>query len=443
MKTTFKLTIILAVLSVLFFACQKETSFEIGSTKGSVGSLQTDGAGGCLGAIVFGTYYKDSALNSTHYANVNVNVDTAGSYIITTDTVQGYYFNASGIFSSTGTQVIKLAGKGKPLSAGTHIFTLHFNGTVCDFSVTVIAGTGGSSAFTVNCLTAVVNGSYVTGTATTAANTVVLNTNVTTIGTWSISTSPAVNGIIFSGSGSFTATGAQTITLTAGGIPTASGTFSFPVSISGGSCNFQVTCNNPADYFPRTTNSNWSYEYDNNFNDSLLIKVIPQTKVVLGNTYNIFMVTDNASLGFDTLGYYRRSGPDYFEWLDAGAVLPLDQPVWMEYIFLKDNLTVGGTWNSASFSGTYTPTGGTPVPLTLRWDFSIVQQNASVVVKGVTYPNTIQVKQDLKQLVSGNWVSVGFFNCYYSRDKGLIKQDLFNQAGVLQWQLEVRRLVVY
>jgi len=219
MKTTIKLPGLLAFLSVLFFGCQKEISFELGNSKASVGSLQTDGSGGCTGAIVSGNFFKDSTLTASHFATVTVNVDSAGSYLIRTDTVQGYYFSAIGNFSSTGAQTVKMRGYGKPLSVGTHIFTLTYNGTVCEFAVTVMAGTGGTAAFTVNCSTATVNGVYAPGIALTSANTVVLNVNVTGVGTWSISTAPAVNGIIFSESGNFTATGAQLITLTASGTP--------------------------------------------------------------------------------------------------------------------------------------------------------------------------------------------------------------------------------
>lgn len=444
MKTSIKISFLLTVFSVLFFACQKEVSYELGNTKFSVGALATDGSGGCLGAIVFGTFYKDSVLNTSHYANISVNVDTAGSYSITTDTVQGYYFSAKGNFNSTGAQVVKLSGKGKPLSAGTHIFSVSYNGTFCEFSVNVAVGTGGSSAFTVNCASAVPSGTYAKGVALTPANTVVLNVTVTKTGSWSISTAPAVNGVTFSGSGNFASTGAQTITLTASGTPVAAGPFNFPVNVTGTSCNFSITFTTIPDYFPRTTNSNWSYDFDGNFNDSLLIKVIPQTLTANGNTYNIFMFTDNAALGFDTSGYYRKSGSDYYEFLDMGSYIGLNEVKWMDFLFLKDNQTVGATWVTPNIDGTFTPPGGgTPVPVTLRWEFSIIQQNASVTVKGVSYPNTIEVKQELRQLVAGSWILAGYFKNFYSRDKGLIKQDLYDDLNVLQAQLDVRRMVIY
>lgn len=446
MKTKIKIPLLLAALSILFFACQKEMSFEQSISDVSAGSLQADGGGGCLGVVVSGTYYKDSALNATNFASINVNVDTAGSYKISTDTIQGYFFSASGNFSATGSQVVKLKGSGKPLSVGTHIFTVNYNGTICEFSVSVIAASGGTGVFTVSCSGFVLSGTYALGTSMTSLNTVTLNVNVTTAGTWSISTSPAVSGIIFSGSGTFANTGAQTITLTATGTPSAGGTANFPVSAGGSTCNFQVNFTTGPDYFPRTVNSNWSYEFDDTFNDSLFTKVISQTHAAAGNNFNIFLWTDNASLGFDTSGYYRRSGSDYYEWIDVGSYIGFDNPLWAEYIFLKDNLTVGGNWTTTSFTGTVTPTGGTPASATARFLFTILKQNSTETVKGTSYANTIVIKQELQSLVGATWTTItaaGYLENYYARDKGLIKQDYFSAPGTLGSKMEVRRLAIY
>jgi hypothetical protein len=431
---------------VVFFACQKEVSFERGNTRVSVGSLAVDGSGNCLGAVVSGTYYKDTTLKASNYVDITVTVDTAGTYSITTDNVNGYSFSATGTFTATGTQTVRLAGSGKPLNTGTNIFTVTYNGTTCEFSVTVTAATGGSAVFTVSCTSPVINGVYQVGTALTASNTVTLNVNVTAIGTWSVSTAPAVNGIVFTGSGTFTATGAQTITLTGSGTPSAAGSFNFPVTVGGSTCNFSVTVTAVPDYFPRTTYSNWSYDeinHVNNATDTFLVRVIQQTHSALGNTYNIFMYTYDASMGFDTLGYFRRSGPDYFEWIDMGTYVGLDDPLWMEYTFLKDNLTTGGTWNSAQFSGPYTPPGGTTGTVTLRWEFSITGQNITASVNGTSYSNVIRVKQELRQLVGANWILVAYLDSYYARDKGLIKQDLYDNANTLLYEDNVKRLVIY
>jgi len=436
--------------SVIFMACQKETSFEKGNSTASVGSLATDASGNCLGAIISGTYYKDTALKATNYVDITVQVDTVGTYTISTDTVNGYYFKASGTFTATGTQTVRLIGGGKPLSTGSNIFTVTYDGTVCDFVVLVTAPAGGSSAFTVTCTGATAVGNYVVGTPLTAANSITLTVNVTAVGSWSVTTAPAVNGIIFSNTGTFTNTGTQTITLNASGTPVTAGPSTFTVTGGTGTCTFQVTvtATPTSDYFPRTAFSNWSYEFDGNIDpsDTLLYYAISPTKTINGNTYNVFFYNDG--LGVDSFGYYRRSGGDYFEWINMGAYVGLDDDYWMEWTFLKDNLATNGTWTSAQFSGAYTdPTSGQTLNLTLRWEFTITGQNIPFTVNssaGATaYTNVIRVKQELKQLVGTSWVLAAWFDSYYAKDKGLIKQDLYDDSNSIIYEQDVRRLVIY
>lgn len=442
MKTSIKILSLLVISSAIFLGCQKEVSFEKGNSTASVGSLSVDGSGNCLGAVVSGNYYKDTNINSTHYVDISVQVDTAGTYTITTDTVNGYSFKASGTFSTTGTQAIRLTGSGKPLATGTNIFTVTYNGTVCEFTVTVGLPPGTSAAFTVNCASAVFAGTYQAGTAMDASNTVTLSVNVTAIGPWTVTTSPAVNGVTFSGTGTFATTGAQTIVLTASGTPTAGGTHTFTVTGGTATCNFQRIFTTIPDYFPRTAFSNWSYQFDAVPADSLLIYVIQPTKVANGNTYNIFFYNDGSDI--DSFGYYRRVGPDYFEWIDMGTYIGLDNPLWMEYTFLKDNLTVGGSWMTPQFTGPFTdPGSGQTFNVTLRWEFTILQQNATVNVNGTPYANTIEVKQELRQFNGTSWQLIAYFRNFYARDKGLIKSDFYDNSDVLQAEQDVRRLVIY
>ncbi|TAL41310.1 MAG: hypothetical protein EPN92_13130 [Chitinophagaceae bacterium] len=453
MKTILKFLAFTSLLALFIISCQKEESFEAGNSVKSDGVLQSDVTGTCTGITVGGTFKKDTTLNDTHYVDVTVIVNAAGSYTISTDTLNGYYFRATGTFSATGSQVIRLKGTGKPLNTGTNYFTVNYDSTVCEFSVTVIAGSGGSAVFTLNgspasCTGAIVNGTYVVGVAATSANTVTINVNVTSIGTWSLSTT-ATNGITFSGSGTFTTAGPQTITLTASGTPAASGTFNISVTVGSTTCTFPLVCSNPPDYFPRVTNDNWSYEFNSDPNDSTLIIVIPQTYTTGGNTYNIFAWTSDVTLGFDTSGYYRRSGANYYEWIDMGSYLGFDNSFWLEYNFLQDNLSVGGTWTSVSFTGPVTPTGQPTVSVTARFKYKILQQNTTVTVKGVPYPNTIVVEEKLEifDATTSTWVDIssqaGYSINYYSRDIGLIKQDYNDVPNSVIYPFDMRRYQVY
>ncbi len=69
-----------------------------------------------------------------------------------------------------------------------------------------------------------INGTMTQGVAVSGV-TMTLYANVTTIGSWSLSATE--NGVTFSGSGNFTTTGCQMITLTAAGTPTASGPYTW------------------------------------------------------------------------------------------------------------------------------------------------------------------------------------------------------------------------
>ena len=453
MKTLIKISSLLIFTSIIFIACQKETSFEQGNSNVSVGSLSVDASGNCLGAVVSGTYMKDTAIKASNYVDVSVQVDTVGTYTISSDTVNGYYFNASGTFGATGTATVRLVGGGKPLAIGTNIFRVTYNGSVCDFTVVVSAApppAGGSGVFTVNCTGATPAGTYVAGTALTATNSITLNVNVTTAGSWSVNTGSSVNGISFSGTGTFATTGAQTITLLGTGTPTAAGTNTYTVTGGAATCTFQVTVTAVAisDYFPRTAYSNWSY--DENVTgqgvDTFLSKVIPQTYTTGGNIYSIIMYSYDVAQGFDTLGYYRRSGSDYYEWGDMSYGI-LNTPVRGEFIFLKDDQAVNTKWNSAQFSGTATdPNSGSTFNATLRWEFTIVQKDASVTVNGTPYANTIQVKQELQVQNGTIWIPAYFYQNYFARDKGLIKQQVYDMStgtAAIIYTDDVKRLVIY
>jgi hypothetical protein len=90
------------------------------------------------------------------------------------------------------------------------------------------------------CSGATVNGNYYAGTALDAGNTVQLQVDVTTAGTYTLSTS--FNGMKFSASGSFSGTGIQFITLTGSGAPVTEGTVSLHTPGSP-NCSFTVIVN--------------------------------------------------------------------------------------------------------------------------------------------------------------------------------------------------------
>lgn len=198
--------------------------------------------GACTSAIVQGVYIKGTPLSAPDSVTVQVNVTTAGSYTITTNTVNGFSFSGSGIFKSTGIQKVALPGNGTPTTAGANVFIVGTAG--CSFSVPVVGPavytlSGGSGA----CTVATVNGTYSQGNALDTSNKVTVQVNVTTIGAYTISTN-TVGGMTFTKTGIFTSLGIQNVVLSGTGIPTTAGVNAFTVGTGG--CTFNVTVAAPS-----------------------------------------------------------------------------------------------------------------------------------------------------------------------------------------------------
>ena len=142
MKINFVYCLMLMLLVVL--GCQKEVSFETGN-KLSDGSLQSEITGDCLPKTINGTYEATKVLiPATNTIVVGVTVVQPGAYIISTDTVNGYFFRATGTFTTAGNNTITLRGTGTPFAAGVNNFVVSYDSTVCDIQVTVFpAGAGG------------------------------------------------------------------------------------------------------------------------------------------------------------------------------------------------------------------------------------------------------------------------------------------------------------
>lgn len=233
---------------IIFTSCQKELSYEAGLGKGS---LKKDASGECLPVNVNGSYKTDTLLKAlVNYVDIQVNVSDVGSYSMKTDSLNGYSFSAAGVFAVQGLNTVRLIGSGKPISAATDMFTLKFDTSFCQFSVTVIgAGGGGGSTqavFTLvgspsTCTGAMQSNNYYATVQTSTSNYVDIKANVTTAGTYTI-TAPSVNGVSFSSTGSLTVGANQTIRLLANGTPTAAGTFPYALNTSSpaSNCGFSL-----------------------------------------------------------------------------------------------------------------------------------------------------------------------------------------------------------
>jgi hypothetical protein len=102
--------------------------------------VPASGGNGTCNANVAGTYSAGNALTTTHTATLSHNFATAGTYNVTTDTVNGYSFKKTVVVTTPGNQSIVLDGAGTPGAAQSDLFTVKFgDGGTCNFSVTVAA----------------------------------------------------------------------------------------------------------------------------------------------------------------------------------------------------------------------------------------------------------------------------------------------------------------
>lgn len=289
-----------AIALVAITGCQKELSLENGNTPAE-GSLQDDALGDCLPKTVNGVYEENRALvAASNTITVDVNVTRTGSYVVTTDTVNGCYFRGTGIFTATGNNTVTLRGNGTPFQDGTFNYIVSFDSTFCDIQIDVLpAGAGGPANFTlvsggtpVNCATAVVNGTYVQNAAVNTTNTVTVSVNVTQIGTYSISATGG--GMTFTKSGAFTTTGNQTITLNASGTPTTSGANTVTFAAPFATCNFTVNVQGQAVYTVDCPNVvvNGTYEAGTALVSGVHTITIPVTVSTAG-AYSITTTTQN------------------------------------------------------------------------------------------------------------------------------------------------------
>ncbi len=231
-------------ISVLFFSCGKDASFDQAPVPNSVGSLAKDASSNCLPSSVSGNYIVDTTLNATNYLVASVNVSSTGSYKITTDSRNGYSFSSTGVFTDSGVNNIKLVAIGKPANAGVDVFKLSYNETTCYIPVTVTSSAT-KAAYTLNCSGATINGTYTAETAVNSTNTISLPITVSTTGGYTITTN-AANNIAFAAAGTFTTTGSQKVTLIATGTPTAAGPINYTITAGTNTCSQTVTFAAPA-----------------------------------------------------------------------------------------------------------------------------------------------------------------------------------------------------
>ncbi len=388
----------------------------------SVGVLG-DSSGNCKPVILKGVYTQGIVLDSSNTVQVQVTVATPGTYSIATNTVNGVSFSGTGTFSNAGVKNITLNGSGTPMNSGPQNFTLMYGNSQCNFSINFGAHasgtTGGEGG---SCTPFNILGTYQQGVTLNSSNQVQVQLNVTVSGYYEIVTN-SIDGISFSGSGTLPTTGAQIVILTGSGIPVSAGTQSYTVTFGTSSCTFNVnvlpTSTSSGDYFPLTLNSNWSYNLEGGTSsDSIRSQVIVYSPTFGSNNYStIALYQPPSSLALDSF-YYRKPGGDYYEYVNFSKIIPFDQPVSGEFIFLKDNVASGSTWNSPNISGTI---GGVNVSGYIT--MTVLAKAIPVSIGPFNFPDVIEMKYEY--YIVGNPTIIETNQRWFARNVG----EIYNSAS--------------
>ncbi len=398
----------------------------IGASVGVLG----DSSGNCKPVTLNGAYAQGVALTSANTVLAQVTVATAGTYTISTNTVNGVTFSGTGTFTSAGQQTVTLTGSGTPANSGNTSFTLSYGNSKCAFTVNfsspaagTLGGGGGS------CTPFTLAGVYQQGVLLNASNTVQIQINVTTVGAYNITTNTN-NGVTFSASGTFSATGLQTVTLTGSGTPASQGAQSFTVTFGGSSCTFNLTflagVTPSGDYFPLSANSNWTYGLTGGTpSDSIHFAVLNYNPSFGGNLYNTIAVyNEPPTTPTDSL-YYRKPGGDYYQYAIYSSIVPFDQQVSGEFIFLKDNVAIGTTWTSPDISGTI---GGLPVTVSIKMT---LLDKGPVTINTFNFPDVIKVKYEY--MVSGSVYETD--QRWFAKNVGEVYENFNNGSSTQEYTI--------
>ena len=267
------------------------------------------------------------------------------------------------------------------------------------------------------CTSPAINGIYQQGTALGAGDSIVISVNVDSIGTYNISTGTA-NSVVFTGSGTFTSTGAQTVTLHGAGTPQNAGVFSFGVGANG--CSFPITftpsgTTNPGascvacEYFPYCDSMVYVYNDSSAAGNSTRTQVVhfESDSTFDGLTWKKNFIMMN---GEQQESSFFNCNNGVVKLFTPGTVSAGGQQIPAFTItMLKSNEPVGTTWTDVlSLQGQ-----------SVSYVNTIVEKGISRTVRGVGYTDVIHVKTEVQLMGQVSIIE----HRYYAKGIGLIEDN--------------------
>lgn len=181
------------------------------------------------------------------------------------------------------------------------------------------------------------------------------------------------------------------------------------------------------DYYPRNIGNTWNYSSSaGGTNQNLTSEIVNNFTDTSGN--NVYELTQstlsNGTAAVTTSGFVYKDGGNYYAYsneiqVDYGGGLTATQTAIPTYVFLKDNVAVGTSWNVSftqvtSFNDPSFPN----VTLNINYLYEIVGNDLTKTVNGVDYSPVIEVKLTGGDTTSGQDINANYF---YALDVGLIK----------------------
>jgi hypothetical protein len=148
MKNNIFILIFLLTGLLVLYGCQEELTGDPVINNGNKAVFEFEHFGGsCLQPEIMGNYALGQPLDVNNSITLKVRVLKTGYYNISTNSINGYSFHASGNFSSTGNSSVLLPGTGTPVSPGINKFIITGDATSCDVEIPVTGNNPNSDHF--------------------------------------------------------------------------------------------------------------------------------------------------------------------------------------------------------------------------------------------------------------------------------------------------------
>lgn len=364
----------------------------------------------CGNITTNGVYKQGDPLTNANYLSVPVTVTQPGTYSVMATTTNGYFFTDSGTFPNAGVYVIQLKGTGTPNTGYDLPVTpgvgdeveISLNGNISSCVPKVFVEKANVS-FAIDCGTVTQEGNYFMGIETNETNLLKLFINVQSTGYWNVYTN-TVNGISFSGTGTFTSTGIQEVELLASGTPLASGANSYtiysnsdPVSTCSG---VQVNVSTVAyaiDCANAVVNGTYMQAVATNQTNTITLPInvtATGNTTITTNTVNGVSFTSGpislSSLGVQNITLSASGTP--INGTETTLILTgtpgATSTCNVTFAVSSQPVAYTMTCNSISISGTYAP------------DVAMTSSNTMTVNVNATYPGTWSISSDLQNGVT-------------------------------------------